>query len=273
MKHKLLYLISGLLTLSILAGMFFGPSLYFSYEDWSQETGIATEEAGLEKRNTDMTIKKKLHLFAKHSALQGSRETLTTSETRLSTTFIPSGREIRQSYLVSTIKTELQNISYYFDTIKIKEILTQLYSENFSEGKTSCTMMELVSLSEATEGFVLWSVEYMTDVWDCHFFLDAETGTLYSIGINYYPSYENEPLPYGEEDNDLMVRNLYQFSGEYWELNLAPEDTRYAPTANDSDYYTSYSLNCDAPSLSMSVNLTYAFSYADCHFSLQPIYY
>lgn len=273
MRHKLLYLISGLLTLSILVGMFFGPSLYFSYEDWSQKTEMTTEEAGLEKRNADMTIEEKLQLFAKHGALQPSRETLSTSETRLSTTFIPSGTEIRQTYVTGVLKEQLQKISYYFDNMKINEILAQLYAENFSEGKTSYTMAELVSLSESTEGFVMWNVEYTTDIWDCQFFLDAETGVLYSMNIHYYPFYEQELLPYAEEDNDLMIRNLYQFSNYYWKLNLAPEDTRYAPVDNNSAYYSSYSLNCDSPSLSMSVNLSYTFSQADCHLYLQPVYY
>lgn len=273
MKHKLLYLISGLLTLSILVGMFFGPSLYFSYEDWFQKAEMTTEEAGLEKRNADMTIEEKLQLFAKHGSLQASRETLSTSETRLSTTFIPSGTEIRQSYVVGVLKEQLQQLSYYFDSIKINEILTLLYSENFYEGKTIYSMMELVSLSESTEGFVLWGVEFATEVWNCHFILDAVTGTLYAFSISYHPYYEEELLPYTEEDNDLMIRNLYQFSGGYWKLNIAPEDTRYAPTDNDSAYYSSYSLNCDSPSLSMSVNLSYTFSRADCYLSLQPVYY
>ncbi len=273
MKHKLLYLVSGLLTLCILAGMFFGPSLYFSYDDWFQKTEMATEEAGLEKRSADMTIEEKLRLFAKHSALQGSRETLATSETRLSTTFIPSGTEIRQSYVANTIKIELQKISFYFDSSKIIDIITQLCAEDFSKGKTSYTMMELVSLSEAAEGFVLWYMEYATDIWDCRFFLDAETGVLYSISINYFPFYESEISSYSDEDNDIMVRNLYQFSGNYWRLDLAPEDTRYAPMDGYSPYYSSYSLNCDAPSLAMSVNLSYLFSQADCHLTLEPVYY
>lgn len=273
MKHKLLYLISGLLTLSILVGTFFGPSLYFSYEDWFQKAEMTTEEAGLEKRNADMTMEEKLQLFAKHGALQTSRETLSTSETRLSTTFIPSGTEIPQSSVAETIKKELLMISYYFSGIKIHEILTLLYSENFYEGKATYTMAELVSLSESTEGFVLWNVEYTTDIWDCRFFLDAVTGTLYAFSISYQPFYESELLPYGDEDNDLMIRNLYQFSGDYWKLNIAPEDTRYAPTDSDSAYYSSYSLNCDSPSLSMSVNLSYTFSRSDCYLSLQPVYY
>lgn len=277
MKSKLLYLASGLLTLSILAAMFFGPSLYFSYEDWSKKTEMQTEIAGMEQLDMDLTIEEKLVLYARHAASQEPGNDWLTGETQLSYTFIPSGLEIRQSYLHNFLRQALLEISRYFDQdLRIYQILAMLNKEELSPDTLNSTMCELVSLSESTQGFVFWSIDFSVGPWTCQFIMDAVTGKLYYININYFPNiyeYEQNPSPLIEEDNDIMTRNLYQFATRYWELTLSAENTRYAPSAHNDASTSAYELNCDSPELSMSVNLSYFSSASGYNFVIQPVYY
>lgn len=275
MKSKVLYLISGLLTLSILAAMFFGPSLYFSYEDWSNQTETQTEIAGIEQLDMNLTAEEKLVLYAHHTASQIPGNNWLLGETQLSRTFIPSGREIRQSYVHNFLKQALLDISLYFDQdLLIYNILTMLTNEDLSTDTLNSTMYELVSLSESTQGFVFWSIEFVSGPWTCQFSMDAITGKLYYLNVNYFPNnYENTSSPLIEEDNDVMTRNLYRFATSYWELNLSAENTRYAPTENNTENVSAYELNCDSPELSMSVNLSYFSSDSGYTFVLQPLYY
>ncbi len=277
MKSKLLYLVSGLLTLSILAAMFFGPSLYFSYEDWSKKTEMQTEIAGMEQLDMDLTIEEKLVLYARHTAFQQTGNTWLTGETQLSRTFIPSGLEIRQSYVHNFLRQALLEISGFFSQdLRIYQILAMLTKEELSPDTLNSTMCQLVSLSESTQGFVFWSIDFASGPWTCQFIMDAVTGKLYYLNINYYPNtyeYEGSPSSLIEEDNDIMTRNLYQFATRYWELALSAENTRYAPNAHNDASTSAYELNCDSPELSMSVNLSYFSSTSGYNFVIQPVYY
>ncbi len=251
MKNKFLYVTTGLLTIVVISTMFFSPQLYFAYEDWADHNITTTEEANLNNRNRNLTIAKKLELYAQYTVQQqeiwnpGSA-----NEIYLSDTFIPYGNEISVSSLSSHLERELWTLASYFDQTQMAHFVLADVAEKFSFSEASATDYELVSLSEPPEGYILWEINYSNYDVTCDLIVDAVTCKIYSIDI-IYEIYDNLEAMKLSNDNSLLIRNFFYFCTGYWSLPVDAQNTAYS-SQQDTNILT-----CDCPAYWLTGEMEY----------------
>lgn len=251
MKNKFLYVTTGLLTILVIGIMFLSPQLYFAYEDWTDHNITTTEEANLNNRNRNLTLAKKLQLYAQYRMQQqGIWNPDATNEIYLSDTFIPYGDEINVSSLSSHLQRELWNLASYFDQTQMAYFVLTDVAEKFSFDAASATDYELVSLSDNPEGYIFWEIHYSGDNFTCDLIVDAVTCKIYSIGI-IYESYGNYEAINFSNDNSLLIRNFFYFCSGYWSLPIDAQNTAYS-SQQDTNILT-----CDCPAYWLTGEMEY----------------
>lgn len=251
MKNRFLYIVTGILTIVFIGIMFLSPQLYFAYEDWTDHNITTTEEANLNNRNRNLTIAKKLQLYAQYRMQQqGIWNPDATNEIYLSDTFIPYGDEINVSSLSSHLQRELWNLASYFDQTQMAYFVLTDVAEKFSFDAASATDYELVSLSETPEGYVLWEINYANYNFTCDLIVDAVTCKIYSIAIIYESYADSETINF-LDNNSLLIRNFYYFCSGYWSLPIDAQNTAYSSQQDTSI------LTCDCPAYWLTGEMEY----------------
>ena len=264
LKAKIPYFLTGLLVLAIVCAALFSPEVYFRIEDWAAEANPQTEDATLQGRENDFITSEKLQMLGSLDIPSLDNYSDTTFNTplgniRLSKSFIASGSEIPRKDLSVTIKDQLQTICTYFDPSTYTYTLLSELSEDVMTRLPSGKMYEIVSLASTSQGFVVWDVNYTFDNGTCSLLMDAVNGRIYYLTVNqnkngyyawqYDTWQETNPI---EENNDLLVRNFYQFATSYWGLPISPENTRYS---------TNKLLGCDSLETGCSAEMEYQYDF------------
>lgn len=257
LKAKIPYFLTGLLVVAVVCAAIFSPEVYFRIEDWAAEANPQTEYVTLQGRtSSDFSTTEKLEILGYLDLMNLSSYSDDTipspkGQLRLSRTFIASGNEIPRSDLSATVQKELNTICTYFDPNTHVYALLSEFAQEVMSHIPSGRMYEIVSLAASSYGFVVWDLTYFFDNCTCYILLDAVTGRIYRFDLHIDKSYlwgEGDIL---QEDNDSLVRDLYQLATKYLEMLVPPANTRYSE---------GNVLGCDSQDFQSSVELSYDFA-------------
>ncbi len=232
LKYKIIYLASGLLVVVILAIMLLAPEITFRYEDLMKETHVQFDDIQLENKRNRFTISEKLKMYT--NAFTYDYDSAN-DKYRRSETFISTEEDIPQEKLPEVLRKELTDFLQYFDQeLYLYEIFSQISQLEESDITTS-NITEISALDNPADCFTIWSVNFARDIEEMKICvngtirIDGVTGKIYSMRLDSYPLSSSEIetilIP---DDPDILIRNLYQVSTKYLELEVDPANTSYS---------------------------------------------